>query len=97
LKYETLLQNDMEIFKEIILKQAGIHIPLHTLEDAIVSSRFKNVTGGRELGQENMNVHERKGMGGDWKNHFSSIVKEEFKQKFGDLLIKAGYEIDEAW
>jgi len=97
LRYELLLQNDMEIFKEIILKQARIPIPPHLLETAIVASRFENVTGGRQLGQENTNAHERKGIAGDWKNHFSSKIKNEFKHKFGDLLIRSGYETDGSW
>src|SRR5258706_5771102 len=91
LRYEPLLQNDMEIFTEIILKQARIPILSQTLEAAIVASRFENVTGGRQLGQEDLNAHERKGTAEDWKNHFSAKIKDEFKQKFGDLLIKSGY------
>ncbi len=97
LKYEDLLQNDVEVFKEIILKEAGMHILADKLEEIIISSRFENVTGGRQLGQEDINAHERKGIAGDWKNHFSSKVKEEFKQEFGSLLIKAGYENDTLW
>ncbi len=97
LKYEDLLQDDVVLFREIILKQAGIKISSERLDKIVISSRFANVTGGRQLGQENINAHERKGVAGDWKNHFSSKVKDEFKQKFGDLLIKSGYETNKSW
>jgi len=97
IRYEFLLKNDLEILTDIILKQAGIPIPLHTLETAIISSRFENVTGGRQLGNENMNVHERKGLPGDWKNHFSENIKNAFKEKYGDLLIQSGYETNKTW
>jgi lipopolysaccharide transport system ATP-binding protein len=97
LRYEVLLKNDLEILKDIIIKQAGMQISTQTLEDAIISSRFESVTGGRHLGQEDLKAHERKGIAGDWKNHFSSRVKDEFKQQFGALLIKAGYEKYKSW
>lgn len=97
LRYEYLLQNDLEIFKEIFLKQAGLQIPFQTLEDAVISSRFENVTGGRQLGQENANAHERKGTPGDWKNHFSPKIKDAFKQRYNDLLVRSRYESDASW
>lgn len=97
LRYETLLQDDVGILTDIILNQARIQIPRNILVDAIISSRFGNVTGGRQLGQEDTNAHERKGAPGDWKNHFSLKVKDEFKQKYGGLLVKTGYEMSETW
>lgn len=97
LKYEDLLQNDVLLFKDIILNQAGMKISPEKLEEAVVFSRFANVTGGRQLGQENVNAHERKGIAGDWKNYFTPKVKNEFKRKFGDLLVKTGYEANEMW
>lgn len=97
LKYEDLLQDDVLLFREIILKQAGMQISSEKLDEIVISARFANVTGGRQLGQENINAHERKGIAGDWKNHFSSKIKEEFKQKFGDLLIESGYETNKSW
>lgn len=96
-RYEDLIQNDIEILKEIILKRAGMQIMPQKLEEAIIESRFENVTGGRQLGQENVNVHERRGLPGDWRNHFSPKIREDFKQLFGTLLMKAGYEASNSW
>jgi hypothetical protein len=97
LKYEDLLEQDVEMFSKIIIKQAKMDVSPSRLEEAIISARFENVTGGRQLGQENIAVHERKGMPGDWKNKFSEKVKNEFKVEYGDLLIKAGYAKDKSW
>ena len=58
---------------------------------------FKKLSGGRKAGQENTNSHYRKGKRGDWRNHFSEAHKVVFKEKYGDLLIKLGYETDKNW
>lgn len=39
----------------------------------------------------------RKGIIGDWKNHFSENHKRQFKEVAGDVLIKLGYESDFNW
>lgn len=97
LKYEDLLEHDVEIFNELIINQAKMNIAPARLEAAVVSARFENVTGGRRLGQENISMHERKGIPGDWKDKFSIKVKDEFKREYGDLLVKSGYEADRSW
>ncbi len=39
----------------------------------------------------------RKGIVGDWRNHFSEDHRRVFKQVAGDLLIRLGYEKDTNW
>jgi hypothetical protein len=39
----------------------------------------------------------RKGMRGDWKNHFNTEHKEKFKKIAGEYLIRFGYEHDMDW
>jgi hypothetical protein len=39
----------------------------------------------------------RKGRTGEWRNHFTPQNKEGFKRICGDLLIKLGYEQNDAW
>ena len=58
---------------------------------------FKKLSGGRKTGEENTNSHYRNGKRGDWKNHFTEKHKTVFKEKYGDLLIKLGYETDYDW
>lgn len=49
------------------------------------------------LGRPNPKSHFRQGTPGDWKNHFSDDVKRRFKERYGELLVLAGYEKDERW
>jgi sulfotransferase 6B1 len=39
----------------------------------------------------------RKGIAGDWRNHFTEDHRRAFKEVAGDILIRLGYEKDMAW
>lgn len=72
-------------------------IPEKTLELLSDKYSFKSLSKGREIGQEDVKSHYRKGKSGDWKNYFKEEHKNYFKQKYGNLLIKLGYEKDLNW
>jgi lipopolysaccharide transport system ATP-binding protein len=57
---------------------------------------FKN-RAGRKPGEEDVTSHYRKGVSGDWQNHFTDNIKAAFKEKFGQILIDTGYEKDMNW
>ena len=67
------------------------------LKRILHKNRFKKLAAGRRHGEEDNQSHYRKGVAGDWKNHFESVHKDYFKEKFGDLLIRLGYEKDHQW
>jgi hypothetical protein len=74
----------------------------HTLSERKVKSivqknSFSNLSGGRQKGKENVKSHLRKGVPGDWVNHFTPDHKRAFKKRFNDVLIKMGYEDDSNW
>jgi hypothetical protein len=58
---------------------------------------FSRVTKGRKPGEENVKSHFRKGVPGDWKNHFNGGHKKFFKDQYGELLISLGYESNYDW
>ena len=72
-------------------------LPEPTLAHIIEAKGFRKLSGGRKRGQENVKSHYRKGVPGDWRNHFSDAHVRYFKEHFGDLLIKLGYESDNEW
>lgn len=53
---------------------------------------FTRLSGGRKPGQEDQTHHFRKGTPGDWRNHFTPEVAAYFKERYGSLVIKLGYE-----
>ena len=58
---------------------------------------FEKMSGNRSKGTEDITSHYRKGVAGDWKNFFDEELKTEFKTRYGDLLVKLGYEKLNNW
>jgi hypothetical protein len=72
-------------------------IPAERLLGIVHDNRFSNYAGGRKQGEENASSHYRKGVAGDWKNHFKPEHVERFKQLYGEVLLKLGYEKTPDW
>ena len=58
----------------------------------VYDHRFEKKARGRKAGQSDVNSHYRKGVAGDWINHFKREHAEHFVDRFGDLLQVTGYE-----
>ncbi len=65
-----------------------------TVQPCIDACNFSKLAGGRERGQENQKSHFRKGIVGDWCNHFDRESWSVFDAEAGDLLEKLGYTRD---
>lgn len=63
----------------------------------VYGNRFERKAGKRKKGNEDTKHHYRKGVAGDWVNHFKKEHIEFFKANYNDLLLKLGYEEDEDW
>jgi Sulfotransferase domain len=63
----------------------------------IIAANEFSVLAGRSPGEEDVRDHYRKGMPGDWVNHFEAEHVAYFKEHYGELLIKLGYEKDDNW
>ena len=72
-------------------------IPVDFLLGYIFANRFSKKAKGRKEGEEDVKSHFRKGIAGDWVNHFNEEHRSYFKEKYDDLLIKLGYETDSDW
>lgn len=95
IRYEDLIKDETGIFEQIV-DHCEIPVSRERLHEIIRYNRFETVTG-RQPGQENIEAHQRKGIAGDWRNYFSDAIKQKFKARFGDVLIKTGYEQDLNW
>ena len=54
-------------------------------------------TGGRSAGDEDRDSFIRKGVAGDWVNHFGPSAARRFNDLAGDALVAVGYEPDLDW
>jgi hypothetical protein len=97
IRYEDLLENDVEILERVLIDECGYPVPRPRLRRAVETRRFDRMSKGRPRGEEDVSAHLRKGVAGDWRNYFTAPVKEAFKERWGELLVTAGYERDLDW
>lgn len=95
LTYEHLRANTLSVFGEACRFVLG-DVPALLIQEAVASNDFERVSG-RKAGQEDPSSFARKGISGDWRNHFTAEHKARFKELAGDLLIDLGYERDHNW
>ena len=96
-RYEDLLTNDQALLESALIDHCGLPVTREKLRKAVLAARFETLTGGRARGHEDLTAHERKGISGDWRNHFTEEVKRAFKARYGGLLVATGYEKDLSW
>jgi len=96
-RYEQLVEDDFGTLKEALIDRLALPITHESLRAAVEACRFERLSGGRSQGHEDQGSHYRKGVAGDWRNYFTPRVADAFKEKFGELLINAGYEQDLSW
>ena len=73
--------------KQLTTKEADIIVQNHSFEHL----------AGRKAGSENRGSFMRKGIVGDWENHFNREARKCFQEYAGDALIKLGYERNFVW
>jgi len=94
-KYEDMILNEYDIFCEI-REVANLDISQFRYRKIIEKNSFGRLSG-RKRGEEDKTKHQRKGISGDWKNCFTEKIKNEFKEKYNDVLIATGYESNDNW
>ena len=72
-------------------------LPAERMLGIVWERDFKRLSGGRKVGQQDVKSHYRKGVPGDWKNHFKPEHVAHFKRHYNDLLLKYGYETNPDW
>ncbi len=95
IRYEDLL-SDCAATLGSALRHLGFVIATELVDQIAEANRFQALAG-REAGDEERASPLRKGVAGDWKNHFTEGNTQAFKERFGQLLIDYGYEEDLDW
>jgi hypothetical protein len=95
-RYEDMLENTTRSVAGFIQELSGLEVDVNRLSELVEVYRFDRQTN-RKRGQEDTRSFMRKGIAGDWKNHFSKEAKEVFEHYAGDVLIALGYEKDSTW
>jgi hypothetical protein len=96
-RYEDMILDPLAFFARALR-----FVGLEGVEQAVLAQQveqhgFRQAAGGRAPGEERLDHKYRMGIAGDWRRHFTPAVTEGFKRRYGDLLIRLGYERDAAW
>lgn len=90
LRYEDMKQDPhFQISK--ILNHFGYQYDEDSLQLAIQRRDFLHMSKGRNVGEEDVFSHFRKGVTGDWKNYFSKEENESFIEKYHSIMEGFGY------
>ena len=90
IRYEDLIAEKSLATFEQLLGHCDIRLPSNELESLLRSYRFEQLSG-RARGQEDHTAHFRKGVAGDWKNHFNDKIEARFDNVAGDVLSRWNY------
>lgn len=94
--YERMLADPYAEVSMAIKKVLNVEVNEEKLAGAISKFSFEKLSG-RHQGEEKKSSFLRKGIAGDWKNHFSWESKTIFHKYAGDKLVLLGYEPDDSW
>jgi hypothetical protein len=94
-RYEDLLR-DTPGELDRVLRHYGVALSPERIAGIVERHAFKRATG-RAPGQEDAKSFNRKGISGDWVNHFTVDHKRAFKDVAGQTLIDLGYATDLDW
>ena len=96
LKYESLIKNEEKHFRNVFEHYGFNKDAINTALKFVTQHSFKN-RSGRKLGVTGKESHFRSGLAEQWKDTYSDRLKTHFKKRYGDTLIKLGYEKDLNW
>jgi hypothetical protein len=95
-RYEDLLAEPVGEVRRL-LGFLGADSGEEVARKCVEAASFEQLSGGRSKGEEDSSSFYRKGVAGDWRNHFTEEDRRVFKEEAGELLIRLGYERDLDW
>jgi hypothetical protein len=95
-RYEDLLADTTATFRKVA-RLFELPDDRDTIQSIVDEHRFENLSEGRSRGEDGDDSFFRKGVSGDWKNHFIPELKTLYKENAGQALIDFGYETDLDW
>ena len=96
LTYEELLADTHGVFRRAVEHVSGEVAEPRLIDRTVAHFSMENLTG-RKSGEEDTSSFVRKGIAGDWKNHFTREAAEVFDHYAGEALVLAGYESNRDW
>ena len=90
IRYESLLE-DAEGEMSRLFEWFGCDASEATVAEVVARNAFSVLSGGRRPGEVDAKSFLRKGIAGDWKNHFDDECEARYREVAGEALDAAGY------
>ena len=97
LSYEELLADAPGTMNRVITELTGTAPAAWLVKQTTDKYDMSRQTGGRKAGEEDRSSFIRKGVAGDWVNHFTTDTCKLFHELAGDALMALNYEEDTDW
>lgn len=104
LNYEVLLRYPLQSVMNLLERLGIPPVPNPKIIEAIERQSIENKRAqvqmdgdSRPYGKAIQLKHLRKGIAGDWRNHFTKWNAQYFMECFGDIITSLGYEENEDW
>lgn len=94
-RYEDMLR-DAESQVARAVRHLGAEPDADRVKESLEETSFERRTG-RKRGVEDPSGVARKGIAGDWRNHFTREAAEALDRYAGDVLIESGYAANHSW
>ncbi len=94
--YEQLLEDPRAHLRRVVEHIGDREVEPWRIEMTVEKFSIKRQTG-RSAGLEDRSHFIRKGVAGDWENHFTPEAARVFDQHAGEELVRLGYERDRSW
>jgi hypothetical protein len=95
-RYEALLEDGPGELARLVTRLTGTEPDPVRVRATVEKFAFERVVG-RARGTEDRSHFMRRGVAGDWRNHFTREAAEVFDRVAGDVLVELGYEPDRSW
>jgi len=95
-KYEDMRANPVDELTRVIAELSGKETDRKNLDKIVARHSFEKLSG-RRSGEQSTKSFLRKGIVGDWKNHFNLPARQKFDGYAGEWLVNLGYEADHNW
>jgi len=96
LRYEQMLADPRAALRDAA-RLFGLDDSDAIIDEIVARHSFKHMSGGREQGEADTQRFARKGVSGDWVNHFDDRLCALYDERIGDFLIEFGYEPSHEW
>lgn len=88
--YERLLADPQSTMAGMC-RFLGVDDSPHITASCCDQASFRQLTGGRAAGEESQRSFFRKGIAGDWRNHFDQTALDSFQREAGTWMSRLGY------